>query len=511
MLVRLDEKTIVDPTSIDTIETMNGSDEMSNNESDHQEQSAIVANSSAESSKDFDISPIDSDMIIPNKKTDLIYFASEQGSSDSKKATVTYSFEYCDHLINIAPCGYGIVGEDDSDETHSLQRQQFHNLQTTVLDFLTTSGTNQSGSVSVLQQTIKPQLITSHEIRGSIDMWTVSLAKNDEDHAFILISQEKSTLILQTGSEITQLQHSGFLTNEQTIYCGNIGDNCIVQVTRSNIVLLHNTDQLQIIAHEQDPIRYAISLNHYLAILTIHGVVQIYELQPDPPKLNEFTLLNDRKSIAINLYADQSGLFTTTITNPNQFHSNVSQSPKQQISQASVSSLAANALVSEDLADDDEEAWLYGGKSAEKTSKSTDPESMDTNRDPTTAPEASTIINNQAMTSTVPVTYWLSTIGKDGMLIIYELKPDENQPLRVRFETERFNNASKILVDVQDSNPPLTSYLGKIDTSCTACVHEILFLAFGPKKNRVYLIVTNCESMVINTDIIYACLGTCRR
>ena len=223
-----------------------------------------------------------------------------------KKQSYTYSFEYCDNLINIGPCGYAIVGEGDSEETRLLQRNIPPQYQTTQLDLVTTSGTNKCGSVSILQQTIKPELITTQALPGAIDMWTVYSSKPEHDqkaeHSFILIGQETSTLIFQTGIDITELEQGGFLTNEQTIYCGNIDEKLIVQVTRLHIVLLRDSLQLQIISCENNPIRFATSLDRYLAILTTHGVIYIYIIIKDDnkqPKLLEYYKLNDKKYTSV--------------------------------------------------------------------------------------------------------------------------------------------------------------------------------------------------------------------
>lgn len=70
-------------------------------------------------------------------------------------------------------------------------------------------------------------------------MWTVigpqsdsqSLAEDDISHAFLILSQKDSTMILQTGQEINEVDHSGFNTQGPTIFAGNLANNkYIVQV-----------------------------------------------------------------------------------------------------------------------------------------------------------------------------------------------------------------------------------------------------------------------------------------
>jgi cleavage and polyadenylation specificity factor subunit 1 len=473
---------------------MNG-DENENNGNDFHEQQSEPIN---DFTNKIDLSDSDMDLISPNNKGDIIYFASEFGTNESKKQSFTYSFEYCDNLINIGPCGYAIVGEGDNEETRLLQRNIPPQYQTTQLDLVTTSGTNKCGSVSILQQTIKPELITTQALPGAIDMWTVYSSKNESDekpeHSFILISQETSTLIFQTGIDITELEQGGFLTNEQTIYCGNIGEKLIVQVTRLHIILLRDSIQIQLISNENNPIRFATSLDHYLAILTTHGVIYVYILLQDnneQPKLLEYYKLNDKKYTCVNLYTDHSGLFTTTINNNNFYsYSTIPNSPKQETIHQTVVSLASNPLDSAEFTGgDDEDEWLYGGKTIDNplVPPASTVEPMDSSNPPTTI-NSLPIVNNS--TNVIPITRWLITISKDGTLTMHELMIDETIPATVHFEIARFNSALKILVDTQDTTPPMTNYLGKIETSCSAFVYELLVIGLGPKKDRVYMIVS---------------------
>ncbi|CAF4734805.1 unnamed protein product [Rotaria sp. Silwood1] len=512
LLLRLHENTIIDPTSIDTIETMNG-DENENIRNDIHEQSELIN----ESMNKTNLSDsIDNDIIISNNKNDIIFFTSEIDTNESKKQTYTYSFEYCDNLINIGPCGYAIVGEGDSEEIRLLQRHLPLHYQTTPLDFVTTSGTNKCGSISILQQTIKPELITTQALPGSIDMWTVYSSTNEQnekrEHSFILISQETSTLIFQTGIDITELEQGGFLTNEQTIFCGNIGEQLIVQITRLHIILLRDSTQLQMISFENNPIRFATSLDRYLAILTTHGIIHIYllvDINNEQSKLIEYYKLNDKKYICVNLYTDHSGLFTTTINNNNNnnmnniySHSTILNSPKQEIIQQTIVSLPSNPLDSTEFTGgDDEDEWLYGGKTIENPLASiTTIEPMDSSNISTTTkhlPLNNNNNNNDNAINIIPTTRWLIAISKDGTLSIHELMTDETKSAIIRYEIARFNSGLKILVDVNDASPLMTHYLGKIETSCSAYVYELLVIGLGAKKDRVYMIARIDEDLIL--------------
>ncbi|CAF1195327.1 unnamed protein product [Adineta ricciae] len=501
LLLRLNEKAIVDPTSIDTIETMNG-DENTNNGTDTDEPTE-AANEPPTKTDSLDS---EMDIITPNNKTDIVFFSSESGTIESKKQSHTYSFEYCDNLINIAPCGYAIIGEGDSEETRLIQRHVLPQYQTTQLDFVSASGTSKCGSVSILQQTIKPELITTQALPGSIDMWTVysseRISEQKPEHSFILISQETSTLIFQTGADIVELEQGGFITNEQTIYCGNIGEKLIVQVTRLHLVLLRDSTQIQTISCENNPIRFATSLDRYLAVLTTHGVICIYILLQDenrPPKLLEYYKLADKKYTCINLYVDQSGLFTTAVDSGIPSHATKVNSPSHETISSTKMSVTTNPLIAAEFpgGGDDEDEWLYGGKTSEIPSATT------TNVEPMESsnnighPADSLVTEKNEAAKVIPVTRWLIAMSKDGTLTIHELMLDETLLPTLCFEIARFNSALKILVDTQDSSPPMTNYLGKIETSCSAYVYELLVIGLGPKKDRVHLIARIDEDLIL--------------
>ena len=61
-------------------------------------------------------------------------------------------------------------------------------------------------------------------------------------HAYLILSQADSTMVLQTGQEITELDASGFATQCPTIFAGNMrgvvkGGACyIIQVNMRGVV-----------------------------------------------------------------------------------------------------------------------------------------------------------------------------------------------------------------------------------------------------------------------------------
>ena len=51
------------------------------------------------------------------------------------------------------------------------------------------------------------------------------------EHTYLLLSRSDSTMVLQTGQEIAELDNSGFATQAPTVFAGNMGGGrYIVQV-----------------------------------------------------------------------------------------------------------------------------------------------------------------------------------------------------------------------------------------------------------------------------------------
>ena len=51
-------------------------------------------------------------------------------------------------------------------------------------------------------------------------MWTVYSGQGKLEHAFLILSTAESTMILQTGEEINELDSSGFQTTSPTVFAG---------------------------------------------------------------------------------------------------------------------------------------------------------------------------------------------------------------------------------------------------------------------------------------------------
>uniref|UniRef100_H2YEY3 Cleavage/polyadenylation specificity factor A subunit C-terminal domain-containing protein n=1 Tax=Ciona savignyi TaxID=51511 RepID=H2YEY3_CIOSA len=199
----------------------------------------------------------------------------------------SYKFEVCDSLLNIGPCGAAELGEPAylSEETD--------------LELAVLSGHGKNGALSVLQRTVKPQVVTTFELPGCTDMWTVhspgkkkvGLLPLDQQHAYLILSKEDSTLLLETGKEIMEIEESGFNTREASVYVGNIGGDFILQVCASGVWLMSGVKLVQHIPLElggflgifgSSPIVKCTICDPYAILLTADGQIVTLVLTPDP-------------------------------------------------------------------------------------------------------------------------------------------------------------------------------------------------------------------------------------
>ncbi|KAK1880931.1 Cleavage and polyadenylation specificity factor subunit 1 [Dissostichus eleginoides] len=289
----------------------------------------------------------------------------------------TYSFEVCDSILNIGPCVNASMGEP------AFLSEEFQNNPEPDLEVVVCSGYGKNGALSVLQRSIRPQVVTTFELPGCHDMWTVisnevkaedkKAAKSDDSededdkkkHGFLILSREDSTMILQTGQEIMELDTSGFATQGPTVFAGNIGDNkYIIQVSPMGIRLLEGVTQLHFIPVDLgSPIVHCSVADPYVVIMTAEGVVTMFALKTDSymGKTHRLSLQKPQiptqsRVVTLCAYRDVSGMFTTE----NRANSSV------QKEDAITGNQSEEETIIHDLSNlvDDEEEMLYGDSNA---------------------------------------------------------------------------------------------------------------------------------------------------
>uniref|UniRef100_A0A667X8P8 Cleavage and polyadenylation specific factor 1 n=1 Tax=Myripristis murdjan TaxID=586833 RepID=A0A667X8P8_9TELE len=269
--------------------------------------------------------------IIHDVEVDEIEVYGSEAQSGTQLAT--YSFEVCDSILNIGPCASASMGEP------AFLSEEFQSTPEPDLEVVVCSGYGKNGALSVLQRSIRPQVVTTFELPGCHDMWTVISSEEKEEkvvedkektepsmeddkkmHGFLILSREDSTMILQTGQEIMELDTSGFATQGPTVFAGNIGDNkYIIQVSPMGIRLLEGVTQIHFIPVDLgSPIVQCSVADPFVVIMTAEGVVTMFVLKSDSYMgkthrlaLQKPQISSQSRVITLCAYRDVSGMFTT--------------------------------------------------------------------------------------------------------------------------------------------------------------------------------------------------------
>ncbi|KAI0216603.1 Cleavage and polyadenylation specificity factor subunit 1 [Lamellibrachia satsuma] len=449
--------------------------------------------------------------------------------SDSQQQTgakiTQYTFEVCDSVMNIGPCGQTVMGEP------AFLSEEFSNTIDPDIELVTTSGYSKNGAISVLQRSIRPQVVTTFELPGCSDMWTVvgprkpkktpeeeeakvekddtnteeadkdaaaaAEVKEDEadedSHALLILSREDSSMILKTGQEIMELDHSGFSTQGPTVYAGNIGNNkYIIQVSTMGVRLLDGVTQLQHIPIDVgSPIVSCSAADPYILIKSREGVIMLVTLKTDlfveSPRLivTRPQLSSQSRVSTFCVYKDMSSLFSTVALENTE--------PTATVCESTTAPPAA-ALETTLSSVDDEDELLYGDSGMSKK-----PEQKE---------KASESSESSGKLEEVTPTFWAVFAHANGMLEVYSVQEQEFQ---LCFLVKNFPVGHKVLVDsVQTLDTGSTS--GSSDKiQQMASVKELLLVGLGNKKSRPHLMARLEDELLIYEAFPYCASPTDKR
>ncbi|XP_053203071.1 cleavage and polyadenylation specificity factor subunit 1-like [Panonychus citri] len=425
---------------------------------------------------------------------------------DEEQLTTSFSFELCDSLINIGPCGRTCMGEPAF-----LPEEFSQNSADPQVELVTTSGYGKNGALCVLQRTIRPQLVTTFGLPKCIDMWTVhspSLGGTVNDlyngyqdgdektssnfHSFLILTRPDTTMILKTGADINELDHSDVSSQTPTIFAGNLANGkYILQVSPMAVRLLEGTRQIQHLPlNLGSPIVFCSLVDPYAIILTQHGAMALLTLRIDPETSNcrlAASLVsltpNKAKVSTLCIYKDVSGKFTThssdTSTNENQSHDNSSKSADGKENGFGSSESSQVPLIASTI--DDEDELLYGTSSIEMITNLPDVAPSGTNS-VTNEPSISSQQNTEQLISPKVIpkqpeyepTYWLFTIRENGVLEIFRI-PDATSV----FYVKTFPMGCKILSDMIPGDE-----VNRSDSGLLPVAREILVTGMGVSCSR---------------------------
>ncbi|XP_046690557.1 cleavage and polyadenylation specificity factor subunit 1 [Silurus meridionalis] len=418
----------------------------------------------------------------------------------------TYSFEVCDSILNIGPCVSASMGEP------AFLSEEFQSNPEPDLEVVVCSGYGKNGALSVLQRSIRPQVVTTFELPGCHDMWTVisneekteqppaegesesqedaekhKLTVEDENnkHGFLILSREDSTMILQTGQEIMELDTSGFATQGPTVHAGNIGDNkYIIQVSPMGIRLLEGVTQLHFIPVDLgSPIIHCSVADPYVVIMTAEGVVSMFALKTDSYMgkthrlaLHKPHLHTQSRVIALCAYRDVSGMFTTENKVTFLFQEET-VSRSQSESETLIHDLSTTV--------DDEEEMLYGDSNP----------LMSPGKDEFSRSAAFSHSERPGAQSKHEPTHWCMVVRENGVMEIYQL-PE----WRLVFLVKNFPVGQRVLVDSSAGQSAAQGETKKEEMTRQGeipLVKEVVLVSLGYNHSRPYLLVHVDQELLI--------------
>lgn len=116
-------------------------------------------------------------------------------------------------------------------------------------------GQGKGGAMALFHRHVYPDVVTEVALPAIRALWTVYSSEQEEStrgraahyHAYMILSLEKSTMVLETGTELNEVTEKvDFATNSPTVTVGNVGSlTKIVQVCPGTVFLLRHGKCLQ--------------------------------------------------------------------------------------------------------------------------------------------------------------------------------------------------------------------------------------------------------------------------
>uniref|UniRef100_A0A0E0KNE4 Cleavage/polyadenylation specificity factor A subunit C-terminal domain-containing protein n=1 Tax=Oryza punctata TaxID=4537 RepID=A0A0E0KNE4_ORYPU len=232
---------------------------------------------------------------------------------NSLESAQKISYIVRDALINVGPLkdfSYGLRANADPNATGNAKQSNY--------ELVCCSGHGKNGSLSVLQQSIRPDLITEVELPSCRGIWTVyyksyrgQMAEENEYHAYLIISLENRTMgskglpgsfcllaaideidwgvgkVLETGDDLGEVTETvDYFVQASTIAAGNLfGRRRVIQVYGKGARVLDGsfmTQELNFTTHasessSSEPLGVACAsiADPYVLLKMVDGSVQL--------------------------------------------------------------------------------------------------------------------------------------------------------------------------------------------------------------------------------------------
>lgn len=542
VLLKYSVKNVQQKNSIQTNGLSHQENLESAKETDAEELEYDTENNGEEKPADANVK-IESAVTSDNDELEQILEKNEEKQNPSANV-VSYNFEICDILLNIAPCGHSIVGESVGDYSEfDSESFQYH------IDLITSSGHSKNGAISVLQRSIRPEIIATFQIPDIIDMWSVfSDSDSNSSPTYLFLSKLDSTMIIQMANEITELERDTcvFCTKSPTMACSNLANNkYILQITTSTIYLYADcsSDTRLVTTYDLLPkldskIKTACVCDPYIAIQTQKNSLFLFRLDEPSESIdlieNEFsssvipcfTLYKDENNFLLHkCQSQQSEENETTAKSVKSNQPNNLSNSKGYYEE----NMVMNQQTNEEMTIDDEDELLYGSSTTDISFKNIIHSDFSKNTQNLFANEEKKLERGETtdMNQSEPVelienqnenlennyaTYWLITVSSEGVLNMFNLI--ENT-VNLTFSVTKFNTAPKTLILTSSLNVPSTSSATSLHVTATPArmsslidthqsfVNEILMIGSSwNERSRPYLVAKIDDDLVIYEGFI---------
>ena len=184
----------------------------------------------------------DVDMLDDELDEELYGGAAEQPARQETGSSVSSNFKFrvCDTILVAGPIRNIAVGKPAPYTANDYVGEPLG----AYLEVVACGGYDTHGSLLVMHETVRPQIISSFPLGDADDIWSVRVsateqAISEQFHKYLVISRGSGTSILRTGEELEELENSGFYVEGPTVCVGTaLNESVVVQVYPNGIVIL---------------------------------------------------------------------------------------------------------------------------------------------------------------------------------------------------------------------------------------------------------------------------------
>lgn len=378
----------------------------------------------------------------------------EQVATVDVKVKERMLFRVLDTLTNIGPIKAMTAGGAHGISPILLEQDRID----PIFDIVTASGNTVNGSICVLQRTVRPDVITSSFLQDAQQLWAIG-RREDDSHKYLIVSRTRSSLILELGEDMVELEEPLFLSDEPTVAAGELADGGLaVQVTSLRVALVAEEKQLQQIDLDSNfPVVAASIVDPYVALLTQNGRLMLFHLVLHPHvHLQEIDLSNSafaEKTIhhrapltALSIYRDMSGLMISSDSLDDLYERRYTKPKRKSATRRSGADSIDLDLYGEEIGTQmpstavDEDELLYGDSGMNKKD--------DGFRKRKRIAEVSSVTtggeeSDATDPNSVEPSYWLILARDSGKIVVHSL-PD----MRVVYQFLKFGLMPELITDL---------------------------------------------------------------